>query len=133
MLGIAGGLAQHLVGDLGVELGPAAPQDGDHPVRGIGARGVAPADLPAPALALGIHVGDGEPLQVALGPEQVYRAPVGQHGHAQAREGAEGGLVIERGAQRGARAGQKAKAVLEDGGLGCVHGGAPGNGRSGVF
>jgi hypothetical protein len=93
------------------QLRPAGPDHGGRAVRGVGIeRGF--GDIPDPVRATAAGRRDGEAPQPAGVVEDVDHAGVGQAGHAQVGDAAQGDLVVERIGEQRPGLGEKPERLL---------------------
>jgi hypothetical protein len=97
VLGVPRGCHQHLIGDFGIELGLAAPDDLKGAAGRMNVRRIATIELLGP-MGLGwIRVGDEELVLREIVPlDEVNRTPVSQSRHRQMSQAAQGEVGIER-------------------------------------
>ena len=98
MLGVARAAREHLVGDLGDELGVASLGDPRHRADALVA--VAALQLVEQALALRVAVHAGDRAHGAVGLDQVDTAPVGERGHGELDDVGQRRLEVKRGRQQ---------------------------------
>ena len=98
MLGIARAAREHLVGDLGDELGLAGLGDPRHRADALVA--VAALQFVEQALALRVAVHADDRAHGAVGLDQVDAAPVGERGHGELDDVGQRRLEVKRGRQQ---------------------------------